>query len=196
MMGGRLEVASQPDQGSTFAFRVGFARAPEHVKPDESLPQVARLSALVVDDYPEARAVLLELLRHLGISRLDDCASGAEAVERIAAAWAAGTPYDLLILDWVMPGMDGGTVLQRLRERNSPRPARPSSSRPTTSGRSASRRDGSARPISSPNPSCRAPSMNDSGSSPTPTHALARRLARRPSGRCGACGFCWRKTMP
>ena len=122
MMGGRLEVASQPDQGSTFAFRVGFARAPEHVKPDESLPQVARLSALVVDDYPEARAVLLELLRHLGISRLDDCASGAEAVERIAAAWAAGTPHDLLILDWVMPGMDGGTVLQRLRERNVPTP--------------------------------------------------------------------------
>ncbi len=122
MMGGQLEVTSHPGRGSTFRFTLGFARASAPTEDTSLGEEIARLRVLVVDDYPEARAALLGLLRHLAVTRLDDCAAGAEAVERLNAACSAGDPYDLLILDWVMPDMDGAAVLRTLRERNIPLP--------------------------------------------------------------------------
>jgi signal transduction histidine kinase/CheY-like chemotaxis protein len=123
MMGGQLEVDSQPGQGSTFRFTLCFKRAILHSATDSANADIARLRILVVDDYAEARTALLGLLRHMEITRLDDCATGREAIERLETAWSANDPYDLLILDWMMPEMDGAAVLNALRQRQIPPPA-------------------------------------------------------------------------
>ncbi|MBV5310046.1 hybrid sensor histidine kinase/response regulator [Chromatium okenii] len=117
MMGGELAVKSQPGKGSTFYFTIRLPRTPKPLVSDVNKTQLAQLRVLVVDDYSEARMALVGLLRHLGIMRLDDCASGMQAVERLEMAGLAHDPYDILILDWMMPGMDGLGVLRQLRTR-------------------------------------------------------------------------------
>lgn len=73
-----------------------------------SRPPLNRI--LVVEDEPDIRAVLELCLRSLGGFEVLLCASGAEAIER-----AAGFGPDLLLLDVMMPALDGPATLRRLR---------------------------------------------------------------------------------
>ncbi|MBI0435466.1 response regulator [Roseomonas sp. KE0001] len=66
---------------------------------------------LYVEDDPDVRKVTGLALKALGRFTIEPCASGQEALDR-AAAFAP----QLLLLDVMMPGMDGPTTLQRLRE--------------------------------------------------------------------------------
>ena len=70
------------------------------------------LLVLYVEDEPDIREVTEFALEDEGFE-LIPCASGQEALER---AGALDRPPDLLLLDVMMPGMDGPTTLQRLRE--------------------------------------------------------------------------------
>lgn len=65
---------------------------------------------LVVDDVAENRDLLKRRLSRLGFSHLDEAADGNEALAAIAQ-----TPYDLVLLDIMMPELDGFGVLDRLR---------------------------------------------------------------------------------
>ncbi|MCB4768745.1 fused response regulator/phosphatase [Ancylobacter sp. Lp-2] len=65
---------------------------------------------LVVDDVAENRDLLARRLRRLGLSRIDEAANGHEALAAIAK-----TPYDLVLLDIMMPELDGFGVLEALR---------------------------------------------------------------------------------
>ncbi|MBK1693476.1 hypothetical protein CKO09_01810 [Chromatium weissei] len=117
MMGGELAVNSKPEQGSTFYFTIRLPRIPKPLVIDMNRAQLAQLRVLVVDDYNEARMALVGLLRHLGVMHLDDCSSGAQALTQLEMAWLTNDPYDLLILDWMMPSIDGLEVLRQLRTR-------------------------------------------------------------------------------
>jgi CheY-like chemotaxis protein len=64
---------------------------------------------LIVDDEPQACQILSRLIRHLGHETAYRT-GGAEAL-----AYVEATPIDLMILDVMMPGMDGMEVLRRLR---------------------------------------------------------------------------------
>ena len=64
---------------------------------------------LIVDDEPQACQILSRLIRHLGHETAWKT-GGADAL-----AYIGDTPVDLLILDVMMPGMDGMEVLRRLR---------------------------------------------------------------------------------
>ena len=64
---------------------------------------------LIVDDEPQACQILSRLIRHFG-HETDWKTGGAEAL-----AYLDETPVDLLILDVMMPGMDGMEVLRRIR---------------------------------------------------------------------------------
>ncbi|WP_081463416.1 response regulator [Hylemonella gracilis] len=110
LMGGRLQVHSAPGQGSNFHFELPF----ELSNPmDSALPDMAHLRVLIADDHEATRKVLVDIAHSLGW-HADAVATGEEAVSR--ATGALSEPYDLLLLDWHMPGMDGLVAAVQIRE--------------------------------------------------------------------------------
>ncbi len=111
LMGGRIDVESVPGQGSTFRFELALPLAEAADPVDECGPQ----RVLIVDDNPTARTVLANMIESLGWSA--DLASGGEAaIAMLRNRMAQGTPYEVVFIDWQMPGMDGWQTGQRLRE--------------------------------------------------------------------------------
>ncbi len=115
LMGGELHVASEPGVGSRFWFEVAFASASElPLLPGR--PAGLDLKVLVVDDNPLAAEILTKLIQSIGW-QVASAASGAEAIDLVAAARAVGEPYQLVLMDWRMPGIDGVQTTERIDER-------------------------------------------------------------------------------
>jgi CheY-like chemotaxis protein len=116
MMGGTLSVDSRLDQGSTFAFTARFGRW--HGRGSVSPPRVTDLSvhrALVVDDLDVARETLGTMLATIGVP-VSAVGSGEAALAELERAAAAGErPYDLIFVDWQMPGLDGCETARRIK---------------------------------------------------------------------------------
>jgi len=112
-MGGTLTVSAVEGGGSSFQFDLPLpAGLGEHQAP----PSLAAtgLRALVVDDLPEARAVLVEMLQALGL-RAEAVVGGEQALAAVTAADAAGDGFHLCLIDWQMPGMDGLQCVRQLQ---------------------------------------------------------------------------------
>ena len=113
MMGGDIWVESEPGAGSEFIFTARFAEAEsaseDHLKPAEDL---VGKQVLVVDDSRTSRQILGELLDSLDfeVERADSGETGLEAFA------AAHRPFDIVMIDWKMPGMDGVETGRRIRE--------------------------------------------------------------------------------
>lgn len=99
---------------------LGVGVEPKATAP-RALPQELRdLRVLVVDDHPTARTIFARYLESFGFST-GEAASGAEALDELETA---ELPYQLVLIDWHMPGMDGIEASRRIRESNRivPRP--------------------------------------------------------------------------
>jgi PAS domain S-box-containing protein len=116
LMGGRIGVDSVAGQGSTFWFTARLGLDAERQAQPRSLPIATGLRVLVVDDNEPAREVISELIRELGYTSAP-AASGIEALAAIERADAAGQPFDFVLLDWKMPGMDGIALAHEIRRR-------------------------------------------------------------------------------
>ncbi|MEI8393203.1 MAG: response regulator [Rhodospirillaceae bacterium] len=132
MMNGTISVLSTPGVGTEFSFSValelfkdGSGEAGPLPGLLDGLPSMMRdmrvllihhIKAIVVDDHSGARDLLASILNDWSIE-VETAASGPEALERIVEASANGAPFNLLLIDWIMPELDGLETIRQIRAR-------------------------------------------------------------------------------
>lgn len=116
MMGGKIWVNSSPGKGSTFTMTVKLKFSSETEV--NALPRGNNMFSgqrtLVVDDNRAARKLLVSMLRSFGMA-VDDAPDGKTALKRLEKALKNETPYNVVLLDWLMPDMDGIETAQRIK---------------------------------------------------------------------------------
>ncbi len=123
LMGGKVGLESTLGMGSTFWLELPLQQGDASAL-DSSQPRTLEreLEVLVVDDLEEARESLADMLHSLRC-RTTLAASGEQALEIMAQAAHNGRPFDLVLLDWKMPGMDGIALAKEIQARYiQPRP--------------------------------------------------------------------------
>jgi signal transduction histidine kinase/DNA-binding response OmpR family regulator len=116
MMNGHIEVESKKGEGSKFTVTVTLAdserrdvaEAVETVRPSD-------MTVLVVDDDPVACEHAKLVLEKAGIAS-EVASNGADAVEMVRLRHARREPYNLILIDWQMPEMDGVETTRRIRD--------------------------------------------------------------------------------
>jgi PAS domain S-box-containing protein len=114
MMGGQIRVESAPGQGSTFTFTATFGLARQAGARLASLVGDLRgLRVLVVDDSDISRQIFSEALQSMTFD-VEVAASGEEALVELDRGVDAGRTYDLVLMDYKMPGLDGIETTRRI----------------------------------------------------------------------------------
>ncbi|MBF0453284.1 MAG: PAS domain S-box protein [Magnetococcales bacterium] len=119
MMGGAITVEEgREKRGSVFVFTACFGLQKPACQPSFSLPkELENIRALVVDDHGLSREILQDYLVSLSLS----CVMAASAEEALGLLSQSGekqpTPFDLLVVDWQMPGMNGVALAHQIQAR-------------------------------------------------------------------------------
>ncbi|WP_240473380.1 response regulator [Ferrimonas senticii] len=111
MMGGNIDIESELGVGTTFSFTIDAVVMPAPDQPEKALPtQIQGLRALVIDDNQTALQIYSTYLRDLGFA-VDTAANGADGLQL-----AQQRAPQLVLLDWMMPEMDGVAVAEQLQQ--------------------------------------------------------------------------------
>ncbi|MBF0449142.1 MAG: response regulator [Candidatus Magnetomorum sp.] len=112
MMQGEIKVESTPGQGTTFSFTALFGQELEIKQVGlQSLKKLYGTKILVVDDNASSREIFTSYLESFSFET-DTAVSGDEAIEKLEKC-SPEKPYEIVLMDWNMPGMDG---IQSTRE--------------------------------------------------------------------------------
>lgn len=114
LMHGAISVESDKGVGTTFTVDLPFGIADNAHK--QNAEQLRYVRCLVVDDDDSARKYTSIVLHRIGI-QFDTAASGADALHMIDRASQEGHPYNVTLIDWRMPDMDGVELTQRIRSK-------------------------------------------------------------------------------
>ena len=106
LMDGQIELKSTPGSGSIFRISMPFGVAEEDITQPQAPTVLNGLRVLIVDDHAINREILHNQVVSWGM-RNDNVDSGFRAIEHIRQAQAENDPYQIVLLDWHMPDMDG-----------------------------------------------------------------------------------------
>jgi PAS domain S-box-containing protein len=118
LMGGDIGVESELNEGNTFYFSAPFkkTKASFVCAPPATVEDFKGMNALIIDDNETNRLILTEVMARWGLHS-EEAESGAGGLEKIKRAMEAGRPFDLILLDYFMPGMDGLEVTKIIESR-------------------------------------------------------------------------------
>jgi CheY-like chemotaxis protein len=118
LMGGQIGIESAPGAGSTFWFTAEFEKQTEPAMAvSKTSGNLAGVRVLIVDDNATNRSILNHQTSSWGMIATE-AESGARALELLRAAAARGEPYDIAILDLMMPEMDGFQLAEAIKADN------------------------------------------------------------------------------